>query len=345
MSYVAEPSSFAMRVCNQLIASLSGKGLGVVTHGNPRVDLDRFTSPSRRRALYAIHGLAAALLAVLAGCSEESSVVQAEAPELGFGVADPEGLVQAVRLGSRLFESGNLAEYEMFLEPNPGAGTTCGSSPNDGELISLSDHLEVVSNPRRVRTWVNTIAGRRFVEEIPGSGRIELARYRYRVSSRAPVVPRNDVTQAQNPQAAHMMIQLYDGREALWASGRRTLEAAIYWDLNAFTADVGKVKVYSGTSLDLVDTGITITPDTSWHSFELSADFNTREYISITVDGVSKSLADVPLASVDQSARWGSEVALIFTAESLAAWPQQACTGTYWWTQHYRDAAAWRTIP
>jgi hypothetical protein len=113
------------------------------------------------------------------------------------------------------------------------------------------------------------------------------------------------------------------------------VEGAIYWDLNPWTQDFGKIKVYTGP-LDLVDTGITLTPDLEWHTLELVVDLESRRYVSITIDAESREIQDLELARVFHP-DWGNEVAVSITTESLAAWPGEDCEYVFVWTTRFKD--------
>jgi hypothetical protein len=139
----------------------------------------------------------------------------------------------------------------------------------------------------------------------------------------------------ENPEAAHMMMQMWDGRNALYGSQKRTLEGTIFWQLNPWTADYGHIKIYTGP-LKLIDTGIVVEPDTRWHSFELVVNFANQRYVSIVVDGERRDVSEVPLATVHHP-DWGSDVSFAITAESLASWPQGGCPYVFKWGMRYRD--------
>jgi hypothetical protein len=139
----------------------------------------------------------------------------------------------------------------------------------------------------------------------------------------------------ENPQAAHMMIQLWDGRNALYQSDKVSLEGAIYWNLNPWTSDYGNIKVYV-EPLNLVETGITLSPDTKWHTFELVVDLANQIYVSISIDEETRDLSHLQLAQVHQP-DWGDEVALLITTESLAAWSGETCPTIFTWATRFKD--------
>src|SRR5262249_41254868 len=139
-----------------------------------------------------------------------------------------------------------------------------------------------------------------------------------------------------NPEALHTMLQLWDGRGQLFQSQRETLEGTIYYDLNAWSPDFGHIKVYRAPVV-LMDTGLTLAPDTAWHRFELVVDFTQRTYVRLGIDGrYAAGLTGISLAHVPQPT-WGREVAMSLTTESLAAWPQANCPLVFTWATQYRN--------
>ncbi|GIV57875.1 MAG: hypothetical protein KatS3mg042_0788 [Rhodothermaceae bacterium] len=236
-----------------------------------------------------------------------------------------------------LYTSANLAGHEVFAECNPGNQSQCACDTSDVALRSRNGHGEVTSNANRRGTYVNAIGARKFTDTFPDGTPLTLGRYSYTGEVRLPVLPRPDATQRENPQAVHMMVQLYDGRDALFAAEKTTLEGAIYWDLNPWLPDVGTIRVYTGEDpLSLVDTGLTVPPDTAWHTFSLTVDLATRRYVAITVDGQIRDLSHLPLARVAHP-EWGDDLSLILTTESMAAWPQATCGQVFTWTTHFRN--------
>ncbi len=232
-----------------------------------------------------------------------------------------------------LYTSLNLDGHSIAAECNPGGGTDCPCSIEDVGLVSFETYGEVTSNVRKTNTWVNAIGFRKLIETLPNGDSIGLGLYRYSASVQLPVLPLPDIGQVANPQAVHLMIQLWDGRNALYPSNKKSLEGTIYWDLNPWTADFGKVKVYT-SSLDLIDTGVTLPPDLEWHSFALTIDLESRRYSSVTVDQETVELEGLELAEVFHP-DWGEEVALTTTTESLAAWPGEECGTVFTWTTRF----------
>jgi|GEM_PF-1855041 len=234
-----------------------------------------------------------------------------------------------------IYTSQNLSGHSVAAECNPGGGTSCPCFDEDVALVSFASHGEVTSNVREVNTYVNAIGYKKFVETFPNGEAIKLGVYKYTGQVRLPILPAPDVSQQENPDAVHMMIQLWDGRNELYESNKTTLEATIFWSLNPWLPDYGSIKVYN-KPLDLVDVGITVTPDTDWHAFELVADLAKQKYVSITIDDATKCLSHLELAQVTKPS-WGDEVSLAITTESLASWPQANCSDIFTWTTHFRD--------
>lgn len=236
-----------------------------------------------------------------------------------------------------IYSSKNLAGHEV-------ADEWLGGKKIDEKISmikSFDDYAEVTSNPNGLPIYVNAIGHKKFVEKFPLGQKISLGTYRYTVQVKLPVIPKTDAKQKANPQAVHTMIQLWDGRDALYKAGKKSLEAAIYWEINPWLQDdFCKIKVYTksdkpGREIMLVDTGIRLKPDTEWHTFTLVANFEEKRYVSITIDGETKDLENIPLAEVAHP-DWGNEVAFVITTESLAGWSKDyECRFT--WTTLFRD--------
>ncbi|MEK7686078.1 MAG: hypothetical protein AAB466_11710 [Verrucomicrobiota bacterium] len=234
-----------------------------------------------------------------------------------------------------LYTSQNLAGHAVAAECNPGGGTGCPCSEADVAVVPRADYGEVISNVRQTNTWVNAIGFKKFIEVFRDNSPVTLGQYRYGARVRLPVVPKASTAQRQNPQAIHLMIQLWDGRNALWTANKQTLEGAVYWNLNPWTTDYGRIKVYTHP-LALADIGLMLTPDTNWHRFSLTVDFAARRYISVNIDDEAAEVGNVALAQVAQPG-WGNEVALSLTTESMAAWPQANCAQVFTWATHFSD--------
>jgi len=242
---------------------------------------------------------------------------------------------QGLQQNKVIYTSQNLEGHIVAAECNPGGGTNCYCTDNDVSIVPFGNYGEVTSNVQKRNTYVNAIGHKKFIETFPMGDTIALSTYKYSVEFQFPTVPAPDANQMTNPQAIHIMIQLWDGRNALFQADRTTLEAAIYYELNPWHPDYGKIKVYRNP-IALIDTGIKLIPDTTWHTFELVADFENKKYVSITIDSQAKDLSTVELARVSQPT-WGNEVALNITTESLASWPQANCSLIFTWTTRFRD--------
>jgi hypothetical protein len=127
-----------------------------------------------------------------------------------------------------LYSSQNLSGHEVVSECNPGGGSSCPCSEQDVALQAFDDYGEVVANPQQQHTWVNAIGHKKFVEAFPDTTPITLGIYSYRGRVSLPTIPFPNVDQTENAEAVHMMIQLWDGRNALFQSNKTTLEGAIY---------------------------------------------------------------------------------------------------------------------
>jgi hypothetical protein len=235
-----------------------------------------------------------------------------------------------------IYSSTDLYGHSLFAECNPGGGTNCPCSDLDASIESFENYGEVISNPREVNTYVNAIGFKKFTELFPDDTPISLGIYKYKGQFKLPVLPAPLISQTHNPQAIHLMIQFWDGRNALWQADKRTLEGVIYWDLNPWVIDeYGKIKVYTN-SLELKDSGKKIIPDTNWHSFELIVDLENKAYKTIIIDGEIIDLTGITLASVYQP-DWGKDISLSITTESMASWPQHDCRYIFTWSTEFKN--------
>lgn len=243
-------------------------------------------------------------------------------------------------------EWGPLAGYGVSAECNPGGGTfTCGAA--DVQIAPASDatssYSEVTANPRGILTFVNAIGNIKFITNTPDNQRIALETYQYLYAIRLPRKP----TQTSTPWVAeqvHQMIQLWDGSNQIWPANQHTLEAALFWKLNPWDPNYGKIFVYTmdGGNLATFDTGVYLEPDTNWHVFDIRADLANRMYAGMSIDsGNWRDLSGVPLAQVHQPT-WGPELALILTAESENAYPGTTNPRVTQWTTQFRDPKLFR---
>ena len=151
----------------------------------------------------------------------------------------------AIQCNGAIYTSQNLVDFEPFAECNPGGETNCPCSEEDVRIESFENYGEVTSNVLKVNTYVNAIGHKKFIEIFPNGAPIILGVYKYTGRVKLPVIPSPDVNQSENPQSVHMMIQLWDGRNAFFPSNKTTLEGAIYWDLNPWIANY-KIKACWG---------------------------------------------------------------------------------------------------
>jgi hypothetical protein len=235
-----------------------------------------------------------------------------------------------------IYSSRNLEGHEIFAECNPGGGTNCACSGEDVRITAYGDFGEVISNVREVNTYVNAIGFKKFTEKFDLGIPVGLGVYQYIGEFRITRVPAQDTSQLENGQAIHLMVQFWDGRNAHYQADSFSLEGALYWDLNPWEVDYGKIMVYTYPPLKLVETGIYLEPDTNWHSFELVVDLAGQRYRSIRINGQEKALQHVGLAKVFHP-DWGNDVSLSITTESLATWPQYDCTNIFKWTSRFKN--------
>ncbi|MBF0103240.1 MAG: hypothetical protein HQK77_20260 [Desulfobacterales bacterium] len=167
---------------------------------------------------------------------------------------------------------------------------------------------------------------------------VDLNVYQYKADVRLPSIPVTDPFKEENANGVHLGLYLWDGRNALWESNKINLEGVAIWVLNPWSEVYGKVFVYTGlnNSLTLIDTGITVVPDTDWHQFELLVDFGTQKYISISVDGVLVDISNVNVAKIYRP-NWGNEVATMITAESNSTWPFYDCSYVFTWKTQFTN--------
>lgn len=236
-----------------------------------------------------------------------------------------------------LYESGNLEDYAAFAECNPGGTTKCPCGPSDVKVTQLEGYGQVTANVRGTYSFVNAIARHTFYDRFTLNEPITQDIYAYEGEVQLPYVPRPAYDRFYSAQAVHIMMQRWDGRTA----ARTTQEAVLYWHLNAWTPEFGRVSVYTGQPAVLRDTGLTLTPDTAWHTFRLVADFAANQYVSLTIDGVSVEVRQ-PLAAVYHP-DWRPDNAFTLTAESENAWPGAAtCPTTFGWITRFREMKLWR---
>ena len=232
----------------------------------------------------------------------------------------------------------------VAAECDPGGGAfTC--APGDVSIANGSDgtssYSEVTANPRGIVTYVNAIGNIKFQDSTPDGQPIALTTYQYVYAIRLPRIP----TTTSAPwigEQVHEMIQFWDGSNRLWSANKHTLEAALFWKLNPWDPNYGKIFVYttSGGQLSAYDTGVVLTPDTNWHVFDIRADLANRVYAGMNVDsGNWRPLTNLPLAQIYHQ-DWGSDVSLNLTAESENCYPgQQNVTQ---WTTQFRDPKLYR---
>lgn len=237
-----------------------------------------------------------------------------------------------------IYSSANLTNHSLSFEPNPGmtSGPTCYIE--DVGLQAYADHGGVAANTRLSNIFVNAIGYKKFYDNLPSGDPISLGIYKYSSMVRLPAVPFAGVSQTQNPQCVQMMIQLYDGTNALWENNKTSLEATVYWDLNPWTADCGKVKVYTmeGGSLKLLDTGLSVITNTDWHSFEIVADLAHRQWISACCDGYSVDLSNASLAYVAHP-EWDNSLGLSLSTESMNCFPGTSFVYVFSWTTEFKN--------
>lgn len=220
-------------------------------------------------------------------------------------------------------------------ECNPGNGTSCTCDPQtDVSLVNHNDFMEVIANPNGKNTWVNAIADlKRPV--LPGNAPLQPAKLLYSGQFKIPNIPAMDVSQKNNAQADHFMIQMYDGKNQFGWGNKITMEASFYWQLNPWAAKYGHFFVYIPNH-QLVDTGINLPPDSNWHNFEIVADFVNRKWITVQVDDQTADVSTQPLALISHP-DWGNEQLVIITVEAEPAWPKATCIYANSWNIYFKN--------
>jgi len=202
----------------------------------------------------------------------------------------------------------------------------------------------VTANPRGITTFVNAIGNIHLTNTTPDGQPIRLTTYRYVLAFRLPRIP----TTTSAPwigEQLHEMVQFWDGSNHLWNANKHTLEAAVFWKLNPWDPNHGKVMVYttdSSGALTAVDTGFSLPLDTNWHYFEINADLRDRVWAGIGLDGTQwNPLTNLPLAQIYHP-DWGSDLSLILTAESENAYPGSTNPIVTQWTTDFKDVKLYR---
>jgi len=238
-----------------------------------------------------------------------------------------------------IYTSQNLCGHLIAAECNPGGTLSCDCSIQDVSIESFETHGQIVSNSQKTNTYVNAIGYKKFIDAFSDDIPIALGVYKYSGQFKITIIPKPDINQIENPQAVHMMIQLWDGNGALYTSNKNTLEGAIYWDINPWLPEeYGKIKVYSKNDQDqlaLIDTGITLNPDMNWHTFEMVVDLENKKYVYVTIDNETKELNSVKLAEVSQP-EWDDSLFISITTESMAA-SSENCSNVFTWTTLFKN--------
>jgi hypothetical protein len=158
---------------------------------------------------------------------------------------------------------GPLNGYGVSAECNPGGHTNFPCGPADVSISTdpSGQFSQVTANPRGIITYVNAIGNIHFTNTTPDGQPIQLKSYRYVLAFRLPRIP----TKTSAPwigEQIHEMIQFWDGSNRLWNANKHTLEASVFWKLNPWDPNYGKIMVYttSNGALTAVDTGITLAP-------------------------------------------------------------------------------------
>jgi hypothetical protein len=243
-------------------------------------------------------------------------------------------------------EWGPLTGYGVSAECNPGGTTSFSCGLSDVSITTGSDsssqYSNVTANPNGNTTFVNAIGNIKFTNSTPDGQPLALKSYQYVYAVRLPLVPTRNSAPLIAEQV-HQMIMFWDGANQLWQANKHTLEATIYWKLNPWDPNYGKIFVYTmnGSNLVAYDTGIILTPDTNWHVFDVRADFLNQVFVGISIDGQWNPLTNVSLAQISHP-DWGSDLSLALTAESQNAYPGSTNPIVTQWTTQFKDPKLYR---
>jgi hypothetical protein len=227
------------------------------------------------------------------------------------------------------YYSSNLSGHTVTPE-QVGSGQVYQS---DVSIASYSGYGTVGANvQQRAGCYVNAIGNKKFTDTFPDGVNIHLAIYKYKYQIQLPVVPSKSSLQV--PQATHLMMQYWDGSNKTWQANKNTLEATIYWLLNPWDPNYGYLYLYTGPGLQLTNTGVKVTPDTNWHTFELIADFSTKKYCSMSIDGVYHDLSSYTVSNVYQPT-WGSDLSFLISTESMNCYPGQ--NQAFFWFTNFKE--------
>ena len=265
----------------------------------------------------------------------------------GLAVVAPARPAQAATETLVWEQFGPLAGYGVSTECNPGHTTSFPCGPADVAITTASDSTgqfsQVTANPRGITTFVNAIGNIHLTDITPDGQPIQLKTYRYVLGFRLPQIPSKTIAPLIGEQM-HEMVQFWDGSNRLWNANKHTLEASVFWKLNPWDPNFGKIMVYttSNGALSAVDTGFTLPFDTNWHYFEINADLLHRVWAGIGLDGKQwNPLTNLPLATVSHP-DWGNDLTLILTGESENAFPGTTNPSVTQWTMDYKDVKLYR---
>jgi hypothetical protein len=241
--------------------------------------------------------------------------------------------------GELIYSSHNLSGHTNFSECNPGGATSCECNQADASLVSFPNYGEVTANPLLHHTFTNALGYKKFTELfLPSGYPIVLGSYIYSGQFRLPDLPFPNPQQVSNGESAHMMIQFYDGRDQLFPSHKTTLEGTVVYYLNPWVPNkYGHILIYK-RPVDLIDTGIIVTPDLAWHSYQIAVDFLKKQYLYIQIDSQRVDLTGIDLATIYHP-DWGMDVSLAITTEAQNAFPQATCGFIFTWKVQYRDVS------
>jgi hypothetical protein len=244
------------------------------------------------------------------------------------------GLVFRILNSETIFSSVDLSGMQMNLERNPDGGTSAEAPylPLDGSLTITPGQMGTISaNPAGRLVYVNTMVGPKFINKLPDGNAISRQTQWEVFDTRLPRLPLG----RNIPQSVNFVMFLYDGNNTFGQGAHRNLEACAEWVLNPWDPNYGKLMVLDRAGI-LVDTGLSIAPDTQWHHIEYCVNFRTEQYVSLSVDGKSVNFSGDRMYETLHP-EWDKTIATFTTLEVTNGWPGDPAQYVCYWSQEFRN--------